>query len=275
LHDSGGRRDVYRIKAPVSRYINQYIEHATRRLFSDTYFNSWHIKAADDRNIERFCIVGASEVLAKGVRELNLYVDDDRMIAVRQGKLKAQHGSLSRKNITHVFDDVTGAMVPEAYFRRRHELVRALHACENLRRVFFHRYLEREQPHKQADGIEASDGETQPGHTSQARSENHDRDGHNEIGSDVEVIPDGNAFWATPQQRSFVVSTSSTYFLHLAEAAGVRLTSISTNRDLVGLTDFSGFARYKNVVQDMKELYLDVDYDRSTHEPVSRDPVKA
>jgi hypothetical protein len=166
-------------------------------------------------------------------------------------------------------------MAPEVYFRNKHDITRALHACENLQGVYFHRYLEREQPHKQANDTDASDGETQPGHTLPTGSGDNDHGENDENGSYVEVIPGGNASWVTPkrQQRWFIVSTSLAYFLSLGAVAGVRLKSISTNRDYVGLTHFGGFAKYKNVVRDVEELYLDVDY--NTHGPTSQNPAEA
>jgi hypothetical protein len=91
-----------KFKAPVTRYISRYIESATRRLFADT-FNSWHIRAADDQSITKFCtIIKTSDVLAEGIRELNIYVDDDRMIPMRQGKLKSTL-DLHRTEISHTF----------------------------------------------------------------------------------------------------------------------------------------------------------------------------
>ena len=100
-------------KAPSSRFVNRYIESSTRRLFTDRFFDTWRIETADDRDIQKFChVMNSSDLLVKGLRELEICVDDDRMISIRQEYLQSSKGLLLDKKATHLLDEDTGAMVP-------------------------------------------------------------------------------------------------------------------------------------------------------------------
>lgn len=82
-------RDKPKVRAPALRCVSRYIERATRRLFINTFFNSWHIMAAGDQNIQKICtIVKTSDVLAKGLKELNLHVDDDGSYSKLHGEMR-------------------------------------------------------------------------------------------------------------------------------------------------------------------------------------------
>lgn len=117
--------------APVSRLTSKCIEGATRRRFIDRFFNTWHIKAADDQSIQRFCnIVNTSDLLVRGLRGLAVYADDDQMIAKRLGNFRPHDAILQDDEATHVLDEATEAMVPLAYFKSELNSSKASQACQ-------------------------------------------------------------------------------------------------------------------------------------------------
>jgi hypothetical protein len=127
-------------KAPSSRLVNRYIESSARRLFTDRFFDTWRIQTADDQDIQKFChLMESSDLLVKGLRELEICVDDDRVICIRQEYLQSNEGFLLDKTATHLLDEDTGAMVPSAYFRNRKNVIRAFRACSNPIRLYFYR----------------------------------------------------------------------------------------------------------------------------------------
>jgi hypothetical protein len=147
-------------KAPVSRLTNKYIESATRRLFIDRSFDTWHIKAADNQSIRRFCkIVDTSDLLVRGLRGLAIYADDDQMIAERQGYMQPVDDMLHEDEATHMLDPETGAMVPVAYFQNRGRIVQAFRACKRLHGLSFYRSSGREKLQRNLNGDEDQDGQ--------------------------------------------------------------------------------------------------------------------
>lgn len=68
-----------KIKAPLFRLTNRYIEQCTRRTFAATYFATRNIHISNDASIRRFCDMAQSSDLAESVVTLKLYVDNDRL----------------------------------------------------------------------------------------------------------------------------------------------------------------------------------------------------
>jgi hypothetical protein len=220
-------------KAPVSRLTNKYIESATRRLFIDKFFDTWHIKAADDQSIQRFCeIVNTSDLLVRGLRGLAIYADDDQMIAERQGHIQPDDDMLHEDEATHLLDPETGAMVPVAYFQNRDRIAQAFRACKRLHGLSFYRSPGCEKLQRNLNGDDDQDG--QP-------------------------MEPGGLFWIGDERR-FDVSTSLTYVLSLAHAAGVRIQRISTNRDVLSTSSCAGLVKYKSALKEMEELLLNITY---------------
>jgi hypothetical protein len=160
-------------KVPVSRLTNKYIESATQRLFIDRFFDTWHIKAADEQSIQRFC-------------------------KIVQGHLQSDGDMLQEDEATQLLDPETGAMVPVAYFQNRDRIVQAFRACKRLHGLSFYRSPGREKLQRSMNGDEDQDGLT---------------------------MGPGDLFWIGDERR-FDVSTSLTYVLSLAHAAGLRIRCI-------------------------------------------------
>lgn len=219
--------------APVSRLTSRYIETATRRIFIDRFFDTWHIKAADDQSIQRFCtVVNTSEVLVRGLRGLAIYADDDQMIATRQRRLESDGDILQEDEATHILDPEAAAMVPMAYFQNRDKIIQAFRACKRLHGLHFFRPPGREKLQRDLSG-----------------------DGY-QHGQSMEP---GELFWLGGE-RHFDVSTSLTYVLSLAHTAGVRIQRSSTNRDVLSTSSCAGLVKYKSALQDMEELLLNIGY---------------
>jgi len=219
--------------APVSRLTCRYIEGATRRLFIDRFFDIWHIKAADDQSIQKFCkMVNTSDLLVRGLRLLAIYADDDQMIAEPQGYLQHNDDILLEDEATHMLDPETGAMVPTAYFQNRDKIVQAFRACKRLQGLHFHRSPGREKLQRDSNSDEDQDGEP--------------------------MVP-GELFWVG-EERRFDVSTSLTYVLSIAHAADVRIRYMSTDSNVVTTSSCAGLVKYKSALKDMEILYLNIGY---------------
>jgi hypothetical protein len=128
------------------RLANRFIERATRRSFLLEHFDVWQIQAPNDADIQKFCMMAKTADLAASVRQLHLRVDDDDYSKCVQGTVGA--ASESEVEATHVFDDVSGALVPAAYFRNREALLEAFRACVNVVELWFVNRLLDDRPTK-------------------------------------------------------------------------------------------------------------------------------
>jgi hypothetical protein len=220
-------------KAPISRLTNRYIEAATRRLFIDSYFHNWHIKAADDQSIQKFCmIVNTSDILVKGLKYLSVYVDDDQMISKRHAHLQLDGVTAQNDETTHCYDDETGAMVPTAYFQNRDAIIQAFRACTGLQGLYFYRSARREKLQRDPTGSEDDTGRPWESEASLWKGD----------------------------ERKFDVGTSLDYLLSLAHAADVQIRRISTARDYTGTSSCEGLVKYRSALREMDELLLDTSY---------------
>ena len=219
--------------APVSRLTSKYIESATRSLFINRFFDVWHIKAADDQSIQKFCkIVDTSDLLVRGLKSLAIHADDDQMIAKRQGHLRPD-GEISQDDIaTHHPDEETRSMVPVAYFQNRDKIVQAFRACKRLHGLYFHRSDGREPLQRNLSSDEDQDGQS---------------------------MEPGELYWIG-NERHFDVSTSLTYLLSLAHAADVRIRLISVSYDALSTSSCLGLIKSKRALQEMEVLLLNIGY---------------
>jgi hypothetical protein len=213
-----------------SRLTCRYFERATRCAFAEAYFAVWTVKAPDDENIRKFCAMASTPGLAVAVRDLDLLVDDDYTMAVQKADLpkrletkdvvtspqelsvqlgkkrstQAPYSISSKKEVTHAFDNITGAFVPAAYLRHRVALIAAFRACKNVAELWIgntpfelermHRYKRSSRwngigPPPQNGGIffGGSEGEDDGANTSYDASEEEEEAMNNKGGESADV----------------------------------------------------------------------------------------
>lgn len=157
----------------------RYFEHATRRRYVEKNFVVWMLKAPDDENIQRFCVMASTPGLAAAIRKLHLSFDDDYTMEVAKAEqflkrlgiedvatsllnlepqFENRHSTetqeeksavLPEGKMTHAYDNITDALVPAPYLKHRVELIEAFHARKNVTKLWIgNRALEPERMHR-------------------------------------------------------------------------------------------------------------------------------